>query len=47
MQIETNLFTQSMHIRVCDKDPLTAPLIGEANVPLSVFTQHGPREEWV
>ncbi len=47
MQIETNMFTHNMHIRVCDKDPLKAPLIGEADVPLSIFTQHGPREEWI
>lgn len=47
MQVETNLFTHQMHIQVCDKDPLKAPLIGEAHVPLSVFTQSGPREEWI
>jgi len=47
MQIETNMFTNNMHISVCDKDPLKAPLIGEAQVPLSIFTSHGPQEEWI
>ena len=38
MVIEPGLFAHKMHIRVCDKDPLKAPLIGEAEVPLSIFT---------
>ncbi len=44
MEIPVNMFQHNMHIVVKDRDhPLQ--VIGEANIPLNVFTGQGPREE--
>jgi hypothetical protein len=44
MEIPVNMFQNHMHIVVKDRDhPLQ--IIGEANVPLTIFTGQGPREE--
>ncbi len=46
MEIATNMFQHHVHIVVKDQaHPLQ--VIGEANVPLNVFTQNGAREEAV
>jgi hypothetical protein len=44
MEIATNMFQHNMHIVV--KDQGHGP-IGEANVPLSIFTTAGPKVEMI
>jgi hypothetical protein len=44
MEIPVGMFQQNMHIVIKDQGHPLQP-IGEANVPLAVFTQQGPREE--
>ena len=46
MEIPTNMFQNHMHIVIKDQGHPMKP-IAEANVPLSIFTGFGPKEEMI